>query len=322
MRTAATRLRLALYLALYGTSGCAVHTLHVEPLDPRLYGGSPGAIAVEASAPATTSHQGSAARGAGQGALRGAGNVAGALLDGADGRGILLLPVGALAGAVGGALMAHSREEIDQAAKELDRALQESELAPHLRELFLKQAADLTSQRLLPWESASDATSSEVPIDRVLRLFVSDVSFAYEGNIKPHLLPTVVAVAQLWRPSDAACLFERRWVHVGQGHPFFDLTRNQAEVFRAELRAATEQLAVRMASDVFGPTQAQLIGTEIRSRGERRFRLEPADPVRPSPSRTVKAEYIKDSLHSTALSLTSTADAGGECPTGLTVEKK
>lgn len=247
-------------LAIVLLAGCATQKIRLEPAEPvvRAQVAPPtqelraglGRIAVVAVRPSTGPNA-SGLPGVSTGA--GAGAAIGAITPVAisDGYGIVLMPLGALVGAIVGAATSHSEAEISQAQRSIAAALTETDVTGRIR-------ADMVATA--PHGATLEAVDTAMPtgFDQVLEVEVRSIGFTSSSgdfSYDPDVTTWVIARTRVRRTTDDACLYERLWLYRSPEQAYFTLAAANAQVMRTELQTAAVRLAARMADDLFVATQ-------------------------------------------------------------------
>ena len=209
-------------------------------------------------------HSSTPARGAGEGALRGAGSGAKAALEAGGGNphaaagAVLLAPVFAVSGAIYGSFAAYTPEQVDSARQALDMAYTELDMNHLLQRRVLEYAGSLGSHRLVATTPGDTWPAGSATPDYRLHVKIDEILFQYEGNYDPWVTPKVRARAQLMRVSDQKIVFEKVWNYTGSIHKYFDLAADRAVIFRRELRLSASKLAADIVQDTFTRESSQL----------------------------------------------------------------
>ena len=301
-------------LALVSLVACGQPTLEVPPT-PGSIAAMPGAWAVSVAAaegepavpPAPLGRGAAAGHSAKVGALGsvygGAELAVGALGSGPWGpvlavgllaAGVVVAPVAAVVGAVGGAAVAASPEEVAAAEASMARALADLPPAEELLETMITEA-DRRAGRMLadcgtalrPGDCAlADAAAPDV----LLRLDLDPPFFEIEGAVQPQLrvvqrLSAEVRVVksvsgQVSISSIVVPLHTRAWVYRGNQHRYLELAANDARLLRQEFAAARAALVAKAVDDVFTPGGPERRVGREQPEGSVWTVLPPGQPVR------------------------------------------
>ena len=71
-----------------------------------------------------------------------------------------------------------------------------------------------------------------------------------DGAITPDLRLLLSADAEVFATSGAGLLYRRGWIYRGRQYSYFDLAADDASLFRAELKRATDALAAKVVDDL------------------------------------------------------------------------
>jgi len=164
--------------------------------------------------------------------------------------GILLMPLGALGGAIAGSAVSHSEAEISQAQRSIAAALTQTDVTGRIR-------ADMVATA--PHDQTLEAVDTAMPtgFDHVLEVEVRSIGFTSSsgGTYDPDVTTWVIARTRVRRTTDDACVYERLWLYRSPEQAYFSLAAANAQLMRTELQTAAERLAARMADDLFVATQ-------------------------------------------------------------------
>lgn len=198
-----------------------------------------------------------------KGAVQGAG--AGALATivvGGDGGGPPGLVLGILLspfGAIGGAIAAHSSEEVTQAHTNLVTALKETDLAVLLRKDVRAKEHETARRVVVNAASMVDAdTGNKLAADSRLELDLFDLQLLNEGAFSPDVTALLMVRGSV-RLGDGGCLLQRTWFYRSQARNYFELAANQAALLRRELEVAADKVAAKIVSDLFVSTQTESV---------------------------------------------------------------
>jgi hypothetical protein len=176
--------------------------------------------------------------------------LAGAILA----AGVVIAPVAALVGAGVGAGVAHPDAAIAAAQKDMAAALDAARPADAIRTSVIVLADQRARRRLYDCGglATTDACQQQSPesIAVVLSMTVSAPYFEVEGAITPDLRLLLSADAEVVGTSDAGAVYRRGWIYRGRQYSYFELAADDAAVFRAELKRATDALASKVVDDL------------------------------------------------------------------------
>ncbi len=229
-----------------------------------------GVIGVVAVSSRKTSEPKAPVKGAGSGALMGAGQGAlGSVFAGGQAcqsgepffcafglaLGIVLAPPAALIGGVVGASRAHPAEEVQAADASLRTALAETKPHEHLRDWLVNVGRERTGFTLLNLSDVKPGigyrTLATEGVDTVLELDLTDFRVESHGRIDPDLTIRIDTRARLVRTADNREVYRRGWRYESHERSYFDMAANSAKLLRTEIREGYEKLADQMIYDLF-----------------------------------------------------------------------
>ena len=171
--------------------------------------------------------------------------------------GLVVAPIAAVAGALGGAASGMSEAEREAAEASLARALLENAPDEKLAPAIIETTARRTSRTLadcgVAWRPAECLLADGGSPDVLLRLKLGEPLFLVEGKAHPRLrlvqrLDAQVLPARLDQPTH-----QRQWVYRGTEHRYAEMAADDARLLRRELVTAREALVAKAVSDLFSP---------------------------------------------------------------------
>lgn len=200
--------------------------------------------------------------------------------------GLVIAPIAAAAGAIGGAASGMSEAELETAEASVTRALAENAQDETLALAVVEETGRRTSRTLADCGVASSPSECRLADggapDVLLRLTVGEPLFLAEGKAHPRLrlvrrLDAEILPTELGQPTH-----KRSWVYRGTEHRYADMAADDARLLRRELAAAREALIAKAVGDLFAPGEPERhIGREQPEGGVWTV-LPPAQPVRGS----------------------------------------
>jgi hypothetical protein len=185
---------------------------------------------------------------------------------------VVLAPVVGVAGSVVGAANAHSPEEVDATAAELQSAVTSEmpgeELAKEIVAAAMKAASDRLIEIVRDVPGVSESHTAEPPLEYQTRSYgsVLHVSASYwfesEGRISPDVKLTATVSARLVPLNSGVPAYERAWQYVGDPKNYFMLGADGAALLRQEFRTVYGLIAEKVVHDLF---IADKPGTDGRS---------------------------------------------------------
>ncbi|MBI3813707.1 MAG: hypothetical protein HY279_04475, partial [Nitrospinae bacterium] len=199
-----------------------------------------------------------------KGALAGAGAGAGATLEaggkGSSGEGavlgILLAPVGAVAGAV----MADSAKDVNEREAIIKKAITEIKTQETIRDRFLKTVQEKTKFQFTLAEGYGPSVDGELPdysnlkekgIVTVHEITVKQFGLKGEGKINPDLSLYMILKARLVNLTNNTELFKNTFTCEGERHKFAEWAVNDALLFRQEFERCYQNLSENMMRDIY-----------------------------------------------------------------------
>jgi hypothetical protein len=174
---------------------------------------------------------------------------------------VVLSPVVGVAGSVVGAANAHSPEEVDATAAELQSLVTSEmpgeELAEEIVAAAMKTAPDRLIEiiRDVPVTSESDNAETHSRYQSRGYGSVLHVSAQYwfesEGRISPDVKLTAIVSARLVPLSSDVPAYERAWQYVGHPKSYFSLGADGAALLRQEFRTVYALIAEKVVHDLF-----------------------------------------------------------------------
>ena len=198
-----------------------------------------------------------------KGALAGAGAGAGATLEAGKGSsgegallGILLAPVGAVAGAV----MADSAEDVNKREAIIKKAITELKTQETIRDRLLKTVQEKTKFQFAIAEGHGPVIDGELPDYRNLKekgiatvheITVKQFGLRGEGKISPDLSLYMILQARLVNLTNNAELFKNTFTCEGERHKFTEWAANDALLFKQEFERCYQNLSENMMRDIY-----------------------------------------------------------------------
>lgn len=197
-----------------------------------------------------------------KGALAGAGAGAGATLEAGKGSGegavlgILLTPVGAVAGAV----MADSAKDVNEREAIIKKAIAELKIQETIRDSFLKTVQEKTKFQFVLEEGHGPITDGELPdyrdmkekgITTIHEITVKQFGLKGKGKINPDLSLYMILQARLVNLTNNAELFKNTFAYEGEKHKFAEWSANDAQLFRQEFDRCYQNLAENMMQGIY-----------------------------------------------------------------------
>ncbi|MCB1992023.1 MAG: hypothetical protein KDG49_11240 [Geminicoccaceae bacterium] len=186
------------------------------------------------------------------------------------GVGLILAPVTAAVGAVGGAATRADPEEAAAAEKSFNRALDERDNAQPLVASFIDEAERLAGRTLADCGAAALPAECELADggspSALLRLSSLE-HFEVEGRVQPKLRLLKTLDAEIRTPDRDGAVVWRSWRYRGVQRSYFELAADDARLLRGELAAAREALVAKAVQDIFliGPVERH--ETELQPEG-------------------------------------------------------
>ena len=210
--------------------------------------------------------------------------LAGGLVAG----GVVVAPVAAVVGAVGGATVAASPEEIAAAEASMARALTDLPLHEALLAAVTTDVERRAGRMLADCGTAlrpgDCALADAAAPDLLLRLDLGSPLFEIEGEVRPKLRLVQRLSAEVRTSSVVVPLHARAWVYRGNQHRYLELAANDARLLRQEFAAARAALVAKAVDDVFTPGGPERRVGREQPEGSVWTVLPPGQPVRgPSP---------------------------------------
>ena len=200
---------------------------------------------------------GSVAAGAGAGAASGAvgsGPWGPILAVGLLAVGEVVAPVAAVAGAVGGASVAASPEEIASAEGSITRALADLPPREELLEAVFTEAGRRAGRTLADCGTARRpgdcALADAAAPDVLLRLDLDPPLFKVEGEVWPKLRLVQRLAAEVHTSTVVFPVHVRAWVYRGTQHRYLEFAADDARLLRQEFAAAREALVAKAVGDL------------------------------------------------------------------------
>ena len=200
--------------------------------------------------------------------------------------GVVVAPVAAVVGAVGGAAVAASPEEIAAAEASMARALADLPPPDDLLEAVIAEADRRVGMMLVDCGTArrsADCTLADAAVpDVLLRLELDPPLFEIEGEVRPQLRLVQRLSAEI-RPSTVVVpIHARAWVYRGIQHRYLELAADDARLLRQEFAAAREALVAKAVADLFAPGIPERHVERAQPEGSVWTVLPPGQPVRGS----------------------------------------
>jgi hypothetical protein len=201
--------------------------------------------------------------GAGSGATEGARSAVGGGCGGGAGGPIGaalclgLLSVAAITGAVVGAGLSHSEQEVAEATAALKQALAEAAPAAGVERAVVKQIGEIEqgryqARKLSAHEAGlSNAELAERGFDAVLKLEVSELDLAIFGKIDPDAAVVLSVRANLSDTASSTISAPLAWTYVGSHHDYFDLAAEDARELRGAIDRSYEAISGLIVADLF-----------------------------------------------------------------------
>ena len=256
--TAVSILRLQL-VSLLVLAAC---TEQAPPL-PRMVGASgrePQTIAVRSMPYKDVSNWQEPLRGAGSGAATGAGQALGEYASCPGSGGLLciaLLPIFVVVGAIGGAIVSHSDEEVMQATAVLKNTIAtatpvigvEQAVTDQLRATPAKHyEVRALSEREL---GLSYAQLAEEGVDAVLELQVSRLDLVIFGRIDPDAAVYFLVRADVVDTSTGPTNRSLSWAYLDTRYDYFEMSANNAHLLRGSIERSYKEVAELIVADLF-----------------------------------------------------------------------
>ncbi|MBI5623754.1 MAG: hypothetical protein HY924_08255 [Elusimicrobia bacterium] len=208
------------------------------------------------------------AKGALDGAGRGAASAAGALFGAASESksgevaaiGILLTPAGALVGGVAGAILAEKPEVVEAWEAEVGEGLRALGAQAGLRDAVLKWGLRKTSIKLMPLDGQGPASLEGQPdysglkdrgVDTVLEVSVLGVGLSGAKTLNPDLALLVTARSRVVSVSDGKELFSRDYSCSGAERKFKEWAARSGAKLRPAFQGCVFRLARSMVLEAF-----------------------------------------------------------------------
>jgi hypothetical protein len=173
----------------------------------------------------------------------GAGALVGVVL------GVALAPVGALAGGVYGAIVAAPADKVKEAEAALATAVAELSVQEDMGTQVREMVRTRTGHRI---QELVETDSSAGADDWILEVLVRRLTLEGPTDIDPSLSLVVVASARLIRAADRVGVDPPvSFVYRSVPRKFTAWGAEEARLFRAAMKAAYEELAVKIVDDTF-----------------------------------------------------------------------
>jgi hypothetical protein len=167
--------------------------------------------------------------------------------------GIAVAPVAAVIGAGVGLVKGNDSETIAAASDALRNALVELRPAEAVAADMIAQAK-FFGRDLVDCQASKIATACPMvngsPVATLVRLQAEPPWFEIEGKIDPSLRLLLRVDATVLHGDVTKPAYLRGWIYRGTLTDYFDLARNDAAVFRAEMATAAQAIAAKAASDL------------------------------------------------------------------------
>ena len=200
--------------------------------------------------------------------------------------GVVVAPVAAVVGAVGGAAVAASPEEIAAAEASMVRALADLPPPDELLEAVIAEADRRIGMILVDCGAArrpADCTLADAAVpDVLLRLDLDPPLFEIEGEVRPRLHLVQRLSAEVRTNTVVVPLHARAWVYRGNQHRYLELAADDARLLRQEFAAARAALVAKAVDDVLTPGGPERRVGREQPEGSVWTVLPPALPVRGS----------------------------------------
>jgi hypothetical protein len=173
---------------------------------------------------------------------------------------LVVTPVVASAGAVYGAIEAHSTEVVESQEAQVRGVLQAEDLIRRLQHLVLTQVTDRTdiSVATLPREASDQirhretVTASEAPQpDTILRILLKSIDLRGTFDVDPPLALHLNAEVTLTAPSAAPLLYAHAFQYVTGARRLTEWTADDAKDFREAVDLSLTRLAELIVDDLF-----------------------------------------------------------------------
>ncbi|MBI5875754.1 MAG: hypothetical protein HZB81_07950 [Deltaproteobacteria bacterium] len=255
-------------LLVIGQFGCATPHIAMTPDQTAQLKERLGAIGVASARFAPKVELQTPAKGAADAAGKGAIGGAGVILDASGNSGsgagaivgILLIPVGAVVGGVGGAIMADSAEAVNQREAVLKKALADLKVQETMRDHFIKTTQERTVFRFTRVEEEGPAVEGAIPDYRPLsekgtktvqEITVKQFGLKGEGRVQPDLSMYMILQARLVNSATNEEIFNKTFSYQGEKHKFADWAANDARLFTEEFDRCYQKLAEDVMREIY-----------------------------------------------------------------------
>ncbi|MFQ5544022.1 MAG: hypothetical protein ACE5FY_06685 [Nitrospiria bacterium] len=172
---------------------------------------------------------------------------------------IALAPVGAIVGAVGGAVIAESASNIEEAEAILYKVLEEVNVQEAIQDRIIDEAADNTRFTfVLLREGGPNSFGEEVSyasltgreIDAILEVSVPTFGVKGEGGVNPPLFFEMVTNVRFIQGPDKM-LYKRSFVYQSQQSLFLNWAADDGKLFRDEIDHGYRFLSEKIVEELF-----------------------------------------------------------------------
>ncbi len=211
-------------------------------------------------------------RGAGSGAATGAGQALGENAECAGGTGLLciaLLPIFVVVGAIGGAIVSHSDEEVMQATAVLKNTIASATPVIGVEQAVIDQLratpakhyeVRALSEREL---GLSYAQLAEEGVDAVLELQVSHLDLVIFGRIDPDAAVNFLVRADVVDTSTGPTKRSLSWAYLDTRYDYFEMSANNAHLLRGSIERSYKEVAELIVADLFSSGTVAIAAPEI-----------------------------------------------------------
>jgi len=203
-------------------------------------------------------------KGAGKGALTGAGKAGAGWLGGGAGGDpyaavvlVALLPVAIVTGAITGAVMAHPEDEVIEATTAIKGALADARPAIGIQEAIVKDCADLKGRqvKVRPLSESeinmSPAQLAGLGIDAVLDIEISHLDLIVFGDLNPDASLTMAIRSSILVTDMGTVSASSSYSYMGKRHNYFELAEGDAYLLRESIKQSYKEIAGLLVTDSF-----------------------------------------------------------------------